>query len=101
MVDRYTVKFLLHEPFVWLIDVLANLGTWIIPREVVEQFGDLKKSSAIGTGRSSLSAMSRTSRRSLSATRLLPARAPLGGWGGMDGRHRSFGRAGDVPQRSI
>jgi peptide/nickel transport system substrate-binding protein len=52
VVDRYTVKFLLHEPFVWLIDVLANpLGTWIIPREVVEQFGDLKKpESAIGTG---------------------------------------------------
>src|SRR6266705_3254375 len=52
VVDRYTVKFLLHEPFVWLLDVLANpLGTWIIPREVVEQFGDLKKAeSAIGTG---------------------------------------------------
>ena len=52
VVDRYTVKFLLHEPFVWLVDVLANpLGTWIIPREVVEQFGDLKKpESAIGTG---------------------------------------------------
>src|SRR5712691_4474341 len=52
VVDRYTVKFLLHEPFVWLIDVLANpVGTWIIPREVVEQFGDLKKpESAIGTG---------------------------------------------------
>src|SRR5881296_2600651 len=52
VVDRYTVKFLLHEPFVWLVDVLANpVGTWIIPREVVEQFGDLKKpESAIGTG---------------------------------------------------
>ncbi len=52
VVDRYTVKFLLHEPFVWLIDVLANpVGTWIIPREVVEQFSDLKKpESAIGTG---------------------------------------------------
>src|SRR5438094_7738523 len=50
VVDRYTVKFLLHEPFVWLVDVLANpVGTWIIPREVVEQFGDLKKpESAIG-----------------------------------------------------
>src|SRR5215471_14755912 len=52
VVDRYTVKFLLQEPFVWLIDVLANpVGTWNIPREVVEQFGDLKKpESAIGTG---------------------------------------------------
>src|SRR5215468_2294368 len=44
VVDRYTVKFLLKEPFVWLVDVLANpAGTWIIPHEVVEQFGDLKK----------------------------------------------------------
>jgi len=25
VVDRYTVKFLLKEPFVWLVDVLANL----------------------------------------------------------------------------
>jgi len=52
VVDRYTVKFLLHEPFVWLVDVLANpVGTWIVPREVVEQFSDLKKpESAIGTG---------------------------------------------------
>src|SRR5262249_31076925 len=24
VVDRYTVKFLLNEPFVWLLDVLAN-----------------------------------------------------------------------------
>ncbi len=24
VVDRYTVKFLLKEPFVWLVDVLAN-----------------------------------------------------------------------------
>jgi peptide/nickel transport system substrate-binding protein len=52
VVDRYTVKFLLHEPFVWLVDVLANpVGTWIIPHEAVEQFGDLKKpESAIGSG---------------------------------------------------
>jgi peptide/nickel transport system substrate-binding protein len=52
VVDRYTVKFLLKEPFVWLVDVLANpLGMWIIAPEVVQQFGDLKKAeSAIGTG---------------------------------------------------
>src|SRR5439155_5902606 len=52
VVDRYTVRFLLKEPFVWLVDVLANpAGTWIIPHEVVEQFGDLKKAEhAIGTG---------------------------------------------------
>ena len=52
VVDRYSVKFLLKEPFVWLVNVLANpTGTWIIPREVVEQYGDLKKAEhAIGTG---------------------------------------------------
>src|SRR6266545_781836 len=52
VVDRYTVKFLLKEPFVWLVDVLANpLGMWIIAPEVVQQFGDLKRAeSAIGTG---------------------------------------------------
>src|SRR5438552_1325712 len=52
VMDRYTVKFLLKEPFVWLVDVLANpLGMWIIAPEVVQQFGDLKRAeSAIGTG---------------------------------------------------
>jgi ABC-type transport system substrate-binding protein len=43
-VDRYTVKFILKEPFVWLVNVLANpYSTWIIAPEVVQQFGDLKK----------------------------------------------------------
>lgn len=52
VVDRYTVKFLLKEPFVWLIDVLAiPRGMWIIAPEVVDKFGDLKKPEAvIGTG---------------------------------------------------
>ena len=52
VVDRYTVKFLLTEPFVWLLNVLANpYSTWIIAPEVVEQFGDLRKpESVIGTG---------------------------------------------------
>src|SRR5215470_11288074 len=52
IVDRYTVKFLLKEPFVWLLNVLANpYSTWIIAPEVVQQFGDLKKpESVIGTG---------------------------------------------------
>jgi len=51
-VDRYTVQFLLKEPFVWLVNVLSNpYSTWIIAPEVVEKFGDLKKSeSVIGTG---------------------------------------------------
>jgi peptide/nickel transport system substrate-binding protein len=52
VVDRYTVKFLLKEPFVWLLDILANaMCMWIIASEVVEQYGDLKKvETAIGTG---------------------------------------------------
>ena len=51
VVDRYTVKFLLKEPFVWLVDVLGNPLMWVIAPEVVQQFGDLKKpESAIGTG---------------------------------------------------
>ena len=52
VVDRYTVKFLLKEPFVWFISVLAYpTSTWIVAPEVVQQYGDLKKSeTAIGTG---------------------------------------------------
>src|SRR6266511_1125290 len=52
VVDRYTVKFILKEPFVWLPSRLAGTGgMWIIAPEVVERFGDLKKpESAIGTG---------------------------------------------------
>src|SRR5262249_7846756 len=52
VVNRYTIKFLLKEPFVWLPDVLAQTSNmWIIAPEVVQYFGDLKKpESAIGTG---------------------------------------------------
>src|SRR2546426_3486926 len=51
VVDRNTVQFLLKEPFVWLIETLANPVMWIIAPEVVEQYGDLKKpETAIGTG---------------------------------------------------
>src|SRR5262245_2186619 len=52
VVDRYSVKFLLKEPYVWLVNALAYpWSTWIIASEVVQQFGDLKKpESAIGTG---------------------------------------------------
>ena len=52
VVDRYTVRFKLKEPFVWLVSILANpVGMWILPREAVEKFGDLKKpEAAIGTG---------------------------------------------------
>ena len=52
VVDRYSVKFVLKEPYVWFIDVLATpRSMWLIAPEVVQQFGDLKKpESAIGTG---------------------------------------------------
>src|SRR2546425_2391170 len=52
VVDRYTVKFVLKEPYVWLVNALAYpWSMWIIAPEVVQQFGDLKKpESAIGTG---------------------------------------------------
>jgi len=52
VVDRYTVKFVLKEPYVWLVDVLANpRSMWIIAPEVVQPFGDLRKpESVIGTG---------------------------------------------------
>ena len=52
VVDRYTVKFVLHEPFVWLLDMLASATSmWIIAPEVAQQYGDLKKvETAIGTG---------------------------------------------------
>ncbi len=52
VVDRYTVKFLLKEPFVWLVNTLAYpWSTWIIAPEVVQHYGDLKKpETAIGTG---------------------------------------------------
>jgi peptide/nickel transport system substrate-binding protein len=51
-VDRYTVKFLLKEPYVWLVNALAYpQSMWIIAREVVEQYGDLKQpETVIGTG---------------------------------------------------
>ena len=51
-VDRYTVKFIMKEPFSWLLDVLANpMAVAIVARECVEKFGDLRKSDAmVGTG---------------------------------------------------
>src|SRR5499426_3284155 len=52
VVDRYTVKFLLKEPFVWLLNILASaICMWIIAPEVAEKYGDLKTvETAIGTG---------------------------------------------------
>jgi peptide/nickel transport system substrate-binding protein len=49
--DKYTVKFTLKEPNAWFIDLLASTSTWIVAKECVEKFGDLKKAeSAVGTG---------------------------------------------------
>jgi len=50
--DRYTVKFTLKEPFVWLLDMLANpMAVAIVARECVDKFGDLKKvESCVGSG---------------------------------------------------
>jgi len=52
VVDRYTVKFALKEPFAWFLDMIANpMAGAIIARECVEKFGALKKPEAvIGTG---------------------------------------------------
>src|SRR5438067_2055097 len=51
VLDRYAVKFTLSEPFGWFLDYLANTVMWIVPREAVEQFGDLRRAEAcIGTG---------------------------------------------------
>lgn len=50
-VDKYTVKFTLKEPNAWFLDLLAQTSTWIIAKECVEKFGDLKKAeSVVGTG---------------------------------------------------
>jgi len=49
--DKYTVKFTLKEPNAWFLDLLASTSTWIVAKECVEKFGDLKKvESAVGTG---------------------------------------------------
>ena len=50
--DKYTVKITLKEPYVWLLDMLANShAVPIIARECVDKFGDLKRhESMVGTG---------------------------------------------------
>ena len=50
-VDKYTVRFTLNEPNAWFLDKLASTSTWIVAKEAVEKFGDLKKpESTVGTG---------------------------------------------------
>ena len=52
VLDKYTVRFTLKEPYAWFIDVLAiPMACAIVAREAVEKFGDLRKAEAcIGTG---------------------------------------------------
>jgi peptide/nickel transport system substrate-binding protein len=51
VVDKYTVKFVLKEPFAWFLDMLASTSTWLVAKEAVEKLGDLKRPEAvIGTG---------------------------------------------------
>src|SRR2546421_10144775 len=48
---RHSVRFVPKEPSAWFLDMLASTATWLVARECVEKFGDLKKvESAIGTG---------------------------------------------------
>ena len=51
-VDKYTVKFMLKEPFAWFLDMLASpMAVAIVAKEAIEKFGDMKKPEAvIGTG---------------------------------------------------
>src|SRR2546422_9399949 len=40
-----------ERPFAWLLDSLASTVTWIVPREAIERWGDLRRPEAcIGTG---------------------------------------------------
>src|SRR5262245_57353618 len=51
VLDKHTVKFTLKEPNAWFLDMLASTSTWIIAKECVEKFCDLKKvESVVGTG---------------------------------------------------
>lgn len=51
VVDKHTVRFTLKEPNAWFIDKLASTSTWIVAKEAVEKFGDLKKpETVVGTG---------------------------------------------------
>jgi peptide/nickel transport system substrate-binding protein len=51
VLDRHTVRFALKEPSAWFLDALASTSTWLIAKECVDKFGDLKRAeSCIGTG---------------------------------------------------
>ena len=103
VVDRYTVKFLLKEPYVWLVNVLATpRSMWIIAPEVVQQFGDLKKAeTAIGTGPFLLERyepnVKTVFKRNPDYFRQGSA---VRGWGGVVGPRGRIDRAGHVPHRA-
>jgi peptide/nickel transport system substrate-binding protein len=49
--DKQTVRFILKEPYAWFLDALASTSTWVVAKECVDQFGDLKRpESVVGTG---------------------------------------------------
>jgi peptide/nickel transport system substrate-binding protein len=63
------------EPFGWFLDYLANTVMWIVPREAVEQYGDLKRSKpSSGPGRGCSSATSRTCASRSSGIRTISCR---------------------------
>ena len=68
--DKYTVKFTLKEPYAWFLDALASTSTWIIAKECVDQFGDLKRpESVVGTGPWMLESYEPNVRMTFTATR--------------------------------
>jgi len=51
VLDKHTVRFTLKTPNAWFLDMLASTSAWIVAKECVEKFGDLKKAeSVVGTG---------------------------------------------------
>ena len=102
VVDRYTVKFLLKEPYVWLVSALAYpWSMWIIAPEVVQHFGDLKKpETAIGTGPFMLERYEPERQGGLhTPPGVLPSGPTVCRWGGMVEHPGRIDRAGDVPHR--
>ena len=102
VVDRYTVKFVLKEPFVWLVDTLAYpWSTWIVAPELVQQYGDLKKPErAIGTGPFILERYEPNVKIGLHPQPgILPEGPAVHGWGGMADHPRRIDRPGHVPHR--
>jgi len=49
--DDVKYTYTLKEPVAWFLDALASTSAWLVAREAVEKFGDLKRPEAvIGTG---------------------------------------------------